>query len=318
MKKEDLIKKKNVVLVRRGKKEIDRVCTDRDAIRVGVTKKEPMALLKPKDRIPGKVDGIETDVFETEMPVAFKNRNSKYRPAPGGVSIGHHEVTAGTLGIVVKKDGSPRILSNNHVLANCNDCNMGDQTWQPGRADGGGPSDTIGHLSEWVPLHFEGEDSNCPVARVIVNMFNLLSRLLYRKTRLQPKAFEMNKVDCALSRPIDSDDVFDEILGIGKPTGFAEAKVGDAIKKSGRTSAVTEGVVEDTDGIAKVNYGDGRTAVFAGQIFTSPIASPGDSGSVVLNDKKEVVGLLFAGSDSLTIVNKIQDVIEALGLEGGL
>ena len=312
MKKEELIKKRNVVLIRSGKKEIAGSVTDRDAIRVGVTKKVPMGLLKPEDRIPKKVDGMETDVFETEMPVAF--RTSKHRPAPGGVSIGHPEVTAGTLGMVVNKNGSPYILSNKHVLAP-DGASMGDQSWQPGKADGGKPSDSVGHLSEWVPTHFEDDESICPIAHIIVTILNFFARLLHRQTRLYPKSLEMNKVDCAITRPLFDGNVSDEILEIGKPVGFAEANVNDAVKKSGRTSAVTKGVVENTDGIARVSYGGGRTAVFMDQLITSPIASPGDSGSVVLNEKKEVVGLLFAGSDSLTLVNKIQNVIEALGLE---
>lgn len=314
MNKEELIRKKNVVIIREGKKEIGGAVTGRDAIRVGVTKKVSLILLKSKDRIPKKVDGMETDVFETEMPVAL-DRTSKHRPAPGGVSIGHPDVSAGTLGMIIRDEfGVPFILSNWHVLAGSNDAEIRDQTWQPGKADGGGPSDVIGRLSKFAPIHFEDDESTCPIARLAAFLINLPAKLAGSKTRLAPKSIEMNKVDCAISQPLDFSDVSDEILEIGKPIGFVDAKVGSAIKKSGRTSAITHGTVQSIDGVAKVNYGGGRVAVFTDQIITSAIASPGDSGSVVLNESNEVVGLLFGGSDTLTIVNKISNVIEALGL----
>lgn len=41
----------------------------------------------------------------------------------------------------------------------------------------------------------------------------------------------------------------------------------------------------------------------------------GDSGSAVLNMDKQVVGLLFAGSDTTTIMNPIQLVLEALQVQ---
>ena len=40
----------------------------------------------------------------------------------------------------------------------------------------------------------------------------------------------------------------------------------------------------------------------------------GDSGSAVLDDRRRLVGLLFAGSDNTTILNRIQNVFEALEL----
>lgn len=316
MRIEDLLTKKHVVLIYTGKKEICTVKTDRTAIRVGVTRKVPLFELAPADRIPRKIHGMETDVFETEIPQAL--RTKKHRPAPGGVSISHPKVTAGTLGMLVKKHGAPHILSNNHVLANSNDAGLGDQTWQPGSIHGGQPTDTIGHLSDWAPIQFGNHNSNCPVARTVIATFNFLARLLRRKTRLTSTVFAMNTVDCALARPLDDDDVVPEILEIGVPTGFAEPVVGAAIKISGLTSGLKHGEIIATDAIVTVNYGDHGAAYFQDQIITSPVAAPGDSGSAVLNAGNAVVGLLFAGSSTLSIANKISNVIEALGLERSL
>ena len=104
------------------------------------------------NRVSKSYDGIPTDVYEVGDIKAFTTpaeRQAKWRPtAPGGVSIGHHKTTAGTLGCLVRKNGSPYILSNNHVLANSNDAKIGDSILQPGPYDGGGNDDLIGELSK--------------------------------------------------------------------------------------------------------------------------------------------------------------------------
>jgi len=309
----DLRKKKNVIIYFTGSKETGGVDTGRTAIRVGVKEKVPLAQLKKKDIIPRSLQGMETDVFPTEEITALAiDRKAKHRPAPGGVSIGHPSVTAGTLGMVVRKAGR-RILSNNHVLAHSNAAKIGDDAWQPGSYDGGGIAECIGHLSEFVPIGFTGDGSGCLggiIGKVLAPIFATIAELF----GLTPRAIT-NKVDAAIARPSRDEDVSDEILEIGKPTGYGEAKVSDKLKKSGRTTAVTQGDVIAIDGVSNVNYGDGRVAIFEDQIITSAMSEGGDSGSAVLNQQNEVVGLLFGGSSSLTIINKISNVIDALGLE---
>lgn len=303
-----------------------------------VKKREHKTLHKTKYKS-GLLNGfVATPVIQKQrinVPEVIKNNIKRARPerktnyqvydlaiegshsfVASRVLVHNSEVTAGTLGGVVKKGGVRFILSNNHVLANSNDASMGDQTWQPGKADGGGPADTIGHLSEFMPIVFIGDGSTCPVTNAIVRVFNFLAKLLGRKSRIRTFVDVVNKVDCAISRPIDDQDLSDEILEIGKPAGFAEAALGDKVKKSGRTSGLNEGTVTLTDVVATVNYGD-KVATFEDQFATTPIASGGDSGSLVLSADNKIVGLLFAGSDSLTIVNKIANVIDALKLDKG-
>jgi len=311
----ELLKKRNVVLVYTGKKVVSGVETERISIRVGVVEKVPLVQLAKKDIVPRTIKGMETDVFQTEEIKALAvDRKSKVRPAPGGVSIGHPDITAGTLGMIVKKNGVLHILSNNHVLAASNEAYIGDQTWQPGKADGGTKADTIGYLAAFVPIHFIDE-STCPIANHVVNLLNRALAFLKSNTIIpNPISSHVNKVDCAISRPLFDEDISQEILEIGIPAGFGEAKIGDKVKKSGRTTELTQGNVIATDGAANVNYGQ-RIAIYEDQIMTSAMSEGGDSGSTVLNGKNEGVGLLFAGSSSLTIINKISNVIDALGLD---
>jgi hypothetical protein len=314
--KRELLKKKNVVAVCTGQKYIKGVNTRRAAIVVFVTQKIPISQLSAEDIVPDTIDGIKSDV-QISGPIkalAF-DRTKKWRPAPGGVSIGHPLITAGTLGMIVRKGNIRYILSNNHVLANSNNAKIGDETWQPGKYDGGGAMDLIGHLADFITINFLGDGSTCPVARGWAWVFNAFAKLFHRKSRQKTYSLENNKVDCAITRPFD-EDVSEEILEIGVPNGFnmSELNVGDVIKKSGRTSGLNEGTVIGMDGVASVGYDD-KIAVFEDQIFTTQIAQGGDSGSAVLNERNQVVGLLFAGSDQMTIVNKIANVIDALGLD---
>ena len=63
-----------------------------------------------------------------------------------------------------------------------------------------------------------------------------------------------------------------------------------------------------------VSLGDAGIARFDDQIVTTPMAQPGDSGSVGLNEANEIVGLLFAGSGESTIYNRIHNVMELLNI----
>lgn len=309
----DLFKLPNVVVVGTGLKVTKGVNTGKYAVIVGVTRKVSLIGLKKSEIIPQYYEGFETDVIETGEIRAL--RTSRHRPAPGGVSIGHIKVTAGTLGMVVRKNGIRQILSNNHVLANSNDAKIRDFILQPGRADGGiTPDDIIAHLTDFSVIHME-KASDCPVAKAIVWGLNGFASLFGRKTRIpQPILLQVNKVDCAIAEPIEDKYVSDEILEVGVPTGLGTVGIGEMVKKSGRTSGLNFGTVIMVDAIAKVNYPTG-VATFEDQILTTAIAEPGDSGSVVLTEENKIVGLLFAGSDQVTIMNKIGNVFTALGLD---
>jgi hypothetical protein len=119
-------------------------------------------------------------------------------------------------------------------------------------------------------------------------------------------------VDAAIAMPLKNDLIIAEILGIGKVEGVVSPAIGMRVKKSGRTTGLTFGEIRLLNAMVDVNYGEGRILRFDNQIVTTNLSSPGDSGSLVLNLENYAVGLLFAGSDSATIINPIATVLKEL------
>ena len=280
---DELLARANVVGVGIGEKIKDGMPQGRLCLKVYVEKKISRVKLSKKDLIPQELSPIETDVEETGKIIAFGN-TGRYRPAPGGVSLGHYKITAGTLGCLVKdkKSGKVLILSNNHVLANSNNAKKDDPILQPGSYDGGKkPKDIIGYLENWIEIRF---------------------------------GKEANLIDSALARPKNVNLVKPEIMLIGLPKGVTTAKLGIPIQKSGRTTGYTTGKIKDTNATVKVNY-DNQVALFRNQILTTSMSQGGDSGSLVLDMKKRAVGLLFAGSELVTILNPIASVLSLLNVE---
>jgi len=292
-----------------GGEKTDILCTT-----VLVSKKVPEVALKPEDLVPFIVEGRLTDVVEVGIIQAHKERTDTWRPIPPGVSIGHFAITAGTFGCVVRKDGQRFILSNNHVLANQNDASIGDAIYQPGTYDGG--HETVASLMEFVPIEFDGS-SICPLANGVADFANLLAEYAGSSHRLRAyrKTQQVrNLVDAAIALPINDGIIVDEILDIGLLTGSAGVSLGDAVKKSGRTTGLTTGTVTVLDATVKVQY-SGAVATFEDQIITSAMSEPGDSGSLLVNEQNKAVGLLFAGSNQTTIHNTFSNVMALLGID---
>jgi len=327
--RKDLLKKKNVLAVGLGYKTKDGLNTGKLSIVCSVEKKLPVSEISKKDLVPAEIEGILTDVVETGKLKALrenrafpyndfkKARTDRWRPAPGGVSIGHENITAGTLGCLVKKKGEIFILSNNHVLAASNEGSIGSAILQPGKYDGGSLKDRIATLTEFVEIKWLGGEG-CGISKALASAANIAARAAASKSRLQAIRQEeaFNLVDAAIARPIQDESVMNEILDIGIPSGGLNLtpELGLQIQKSGRTTEITQDEVIQIDVTAQVQYGEGKIALFEDQIMAGPMSSPGDSGSIVLDMQKNLVGLLFAGSDQVTILNRIKHVFDLLGL----
>lgn len=312
-----MLARTNVVATGIGYKTMSGIRGSALCIVCSVTRKVRAVELRPRDLVPPSIAGVPTDVVATGPIRAFQARTARYRPAPGGVSIGHRDITAGTLGGLVKKDGRTVILSNNHVLANSNAARAGDPILQPGPYDGGRlPGDHIADLQAFVPIEFLGAPSACAIAGAVVAFLNAVARLLGSRTRLQAVTVEArdNLLDAAIVRPLNEQDVTAAILDVGMIQGLAYAELGTAIKKSGRTTGLTTGEILQVDVPVNVQYGAGRVARFADQLLAGPMSQGGDSGSAVLDTGNRLVGLLFAGSENSTVINRIEHVFSALGL----
>lgn len=284
--------------------------------------KMPRAALSERALIPAVLDGVPTDVVEVGHLRPLQAHTGRWRPAPGGVSAGHYQVTAGTLGCWVRDraSGQALLLSNNHVLAHGNAAQPGDSILQPGAADGGRlPADLLARLERFRPLVFQMTGVDSGLAGWLVAALNALSRLFggrhqFRVAVIDPQA--VNAVDAAVARPVDAATIRKDILEIGAVEGTAPASLGMAVRKSGRSTGLTTGTVQVLETTVNVSYGEDQQARFERQIVTSPMSSPGDSGSLlVAAEAPRAVGLLFAGSDQATIHNPIQAVLDALAVD---
>ncbi|MCB0305888.1 MAG: hypothetical protein KDI38_19150 [Calditrichaeota bacterium] len=315
--KRELLGRSNVVAVGVGYKTTAGKATKELALVCSVDIKKPKAKLAASDLVPASIQGVPTDVNPVGVIRALQDPTGRFRPAPGGVSIGHVNITAGTLGCLVKKNDKLYILSNNHVLANSNNASPGDPILQPGPYDGGQlAQDQIATLSEFVPIQFAGVGGAdpCGLASGVAGFLNGLAAMVGSKTRLYSRRdIEAdNLVDCAIAEPVNPNDVVNEILGIGTISGVADATLNMAVKKSGRTTGFTTGTIQQIDVTVQVNYGSNQIATFVDQLMAGAMSQGGDSGSAVLNDQNQLIGLLYAGSDTSTIFNRIQNVFSAL------
>jgi hypothetical protein len=220
------------------------------------------------------------------------------RPVPIGVSIGHTDITAGTLGCRVSRGCHQYALSNAHVIADENDGLPGDSILQPGPTDGGiHPTDQIATLSESVPIEYG------TTARVA------------------------NRVDAGIAAT-DATMVttVTRTNGYGTPkSATVNPSLGLLVQKYGRASALSHGYIDMLGVTVNVGY-NGGAARFVDQIViksidTSDFSRPGDSGALIVidggaNDRKPV-GLLFASTTDkvYTFANQINDVLAALDVD---
>lgn len=106
--------------------------------------------------------------------------------------------------------------------------------------------------------------------------------------------------------------MLEEILGIGKITGITEAHLGQEVKFSGRSSGLSSGKVIAVDVSLYINISSTEQLFFTDQLVTTALSQPGDSGSLLVDQKNRAAGLLFAGSEKVSICNRIENVFKLL------
>lgn len=312
----------NVVGVGVGYKESQGVRTDEMTLVVLVSKKLPRAALSVDAMVPKSLNTVRTDVLEVGELRAQQTPRERWRPAPPGVSLGHFQITTGTFGAVVRDrvTGTRMILSNNHVMANSNEANLGDPILQPGPADGGSVrDDSLARLERFCRIEFNTEPGTCSIANTYAEIGNWLAKVLgsdHRVNVMVSRPQATNQVDAALARPVDDSQIEEEILNIGLVSGTLAPELGMSVRKSGRTTGFTTGEITVLEATVTVSYGPDKAATFEGQIVTTPMSQGGDSGSLLVHGtENKAVGLLFAGSSQSTIHNPIQAVLDCLEVD---
>lgn len=202
---------------------------------------------------------------------------------------------SGTLGALVSSGSTDYILSNNHVLADSDTGHSGDPISQSGLIDvncDASQAQTVAYLSSWVSLT-SGANVDAAIAQVRPNYV----------------------------------DTSGAILDIGVPSS-TEAPVDSSaidlgVAKSGRTTGLTCSNITSINTDVRVQYQQGCNSGkkfwvnYTDQIVVggSGFSAGGDSGSlIVTSDSTEPIGLLFAGSSTETIANRISDVTSALNV----
>jgi hypothetical protein len=261
--------------------------------------------------VPRQLDNVPTKILETDEIQAFAGPSSDVQkmapdlPIPMGVSTGNiNGFFVGTLGVRVFRIGQSSAvgyITNNHVAAasgpslcpaQLNPAVMpafGVEQCQPGLLDAGGvcSDPPIGALLQAVPIIMGGAFENTVDAAFVSS-----TRSLVEKT----------------------------ILDIGPPSATVQAPaVNLQVRKSGRTTGLTTGTIQTINATVNVGYDACGVAKFVGQIIITPgtFSAPGDSGALILggtdaSGRQKPVGLLFAGSSTVTVANRISDVLGAL------
>jgi hypothetical protein len=283
------------------------VYVDQDATKAGdVVRSLPQELRGVKVQVQ-LTDKFRSMVGSAESVTAVSHKAKQTPPIQLGTSGGWTYDLAngfccgGTLGSLVSIAGVQHILSNYHVFesdivpgGNSRVAMTGDPIIQPGLID-----------------------VNCNAA----NAQNVA--LLVKRSSLPA-----SNVDCAIASVIPGQVRTDgAILEIGTISSTTQAaSIGQAVKKSGRTTGLTRSSVSGLNATISVQYdnecagGVAFTKTFTGQIVVrnngSRFLNSGDSGSLMVQDistNPRAIGLLFAGSSSTAIANPIGQVLSFLG-----
>jgi hypothetical protein len=315
--KAQLLRIPGVVGVGIGLKETAGALTQEFAFRVYVQEKKDRAELRPEEIIPDEIMGFKTDVIKVPEATisAFVERRdrSEYRPIQGGISINAEDRggSYGTLGWFGTLNANPAtkvLLTNKHVVYD------GAQGTTTDVKKVGQPNYqkicccTCGEIGSTI-IGINDTSVDCAIARL--------------NSGVNPNLVIAN---VTATQQI--------IVG-----GTAAAIVGDTVRKVGARSAFTRGIVTDIAGSTITSYTDGAgntvTITRTNELLIQAAATEtyeiengkksfnnrGDSGSVVVNELDQIVGLIYGMSNATsatisTFTSHIASVLSALSSAG--
>ena len=257
--------------------------------------------------LPDVLDGVAVRRQVTGRIMARSDPTLKLRPAPVGYSVGHPAITAGTIGarVVNPSTLSVFLLSNNHVLANSNDATLGDPILQPGPFDGGVAADQIATLFAFRAIDFAGGGNTMDAA--------IASTTLSVLSNSTPTDDGYGVPNAQVFNDANSDGLFDN----------KNALLNLPVQKYGRTTRLTHGTITGINATLNICYEVlfifcVKQATFVDQVVIEPgvFSGGGDSGSLIVTDDLNLnpVGLLFAGSETQTIANRVDLVLNHFGV----
>jgi hypothetical protein len=201
------------------------------------------------------------------------------------------------------KQGNVFGLSNNHVFAGFNGLEggvvIGTPVVQPSPGDAiplcssPVPANVIGNLVKFKPYDLSANNDN----RIDAALISTDVKLISNSTPPPPVAY-----------------------GTPRSTTWIGPFLGLNVKKLGRTTGFTTGVVSGLNSFEIIVAPTGQLTFWSGQIeFTgtngnASLGGPGDSGSLIVTDDllgdRFPVALLYAGGGGITDGNPIQEVLD--------
>ncbi|MTI30316.1 trypsin-like serine protease [Xanthovirga aplysinae] len=264
--------------------------TDEICIFIEVEKKRSLDELKDSEIIPSNIENISIDLVERRpyvrhdliIPIEELNQYQKFRPLVGGSAItngieNNGSVSIGTLGCIVhvktKKDNNNSLMSNYHVIY-AENAKFGQSIYQPDKEDG-----TVALVESGV----KGDYLDMALAVVTVKGSN-------------------------------------EVIEIGTLKGTNPPKaVGQEVQKYGITTHKTKGQITKIgvkpDPNSPFKYLYTGLEIVQGYPAKDPnkkFCDHGDSGAVLVNMDKEVIGLLNGGHDTPPYYSFADDIREML------
>lgn len=311
---EELRKIPGVVSVGIGFKVVGGQRTEDITFRVYVREKKNKKDISPGEIIPAKIKGIQTDVIQYVGGELLVD-TSEERPLKGGIQIQNDakHSGAGTLGCFARRrsDGKTVLLSNHHVLFS-DGAEVGDEVGQPDvDCCCCCKCNIIGKIVAGVNGNTDAR-ADCAIAEITCdNIGEFVISNTIKALRTDPGG---NPIDVRIRGVAQR-------VSIGDPPRIA---VGDRVFKRGRTTEATSGIVDD------INFPITCSGIaYNTQILILPapgvanFAEGGDSGSILLNEDDEVVGLVFCRpfqADGVTptpngVANHIEHVLNALNID---
>ena len=212
---------------------------------------------------------------------AFDPR-TKTRPLTAGLSISTAAGGgAGTLCCFVRAPGSSEVfaLTSEHVVP---DATKGSVVLQPSKMDGGKDADAIGEVERVIEAsEFDGRAAGA----------------LIRLSAAGPESFVT------------------DLPELGKLTGIATSVApGDNVAALGRSSGLVRGKTIDVKGTMTIGGPSGPIRL-NDMILTERLSKPGDSGAPVVTEDGKLIGFIYAGSNTATVVMPIKPVLDAFNVE---